>query len=219
MTDPTYTAICLLVDRSGSMASIQEATQDSINEYVGAQRERPGRTTITIIQFDSRDTFGPREGADWYLTHCPSVDPALVPSFELHPRGRTALYDAMVKAIDKFGAELGGLPEAQRPGTVIFAVLTDGKENASDSSADDVATRVTRQRDEYGWEIVYLGANQDAILEAQKMGVAAHSSMTYAATDRGTRSTVESLGAYTASAAGRQRAAFSDDDRRRAMGG
>jgi len=219
MTDPKYAAIFLLVDRSGSMRAIQEAAQDSINEFVAEQNERVGRTTITIVQFDAPPEYedGLRSGQDWYLVHCPSLDPALVPPFLLYPRGRTALYDAMVRGIDTFGAELAKLAERDRPGVVIFAVLTDGKENASGAVAADVSARVTRQRDDYGWQFVYLAANQDAILEGEKMGIPAHSSITYTASSAGTRAVTESLGAYTASAAAGERAAFTDEDRKRAM--
>lgn len=220
MTDPTYTAICALVDRSGSMATIQGAAEESINEFIREQRERPGRTTLRIAQFDAPLDWedGVRGGPGWYLLHCPSVDPALVPRFVLAPRGRTALYDAMAKTIDEFGAELAELPEAQRPGCVIVAVLTDGKENASIAVADDVAQRVRRQQDDYGWTFLYLGANQDAILEAQKMGIPQHSSITYAATDGGTQAVTKSMGAVVAAAAAGEQAAFTDADRRRAMG-
>jgi hypothetical protein len=217
MTDSNYTAIFLLVDRSGSMATIQQAAEDSINEYVGEQRARPGRTTIRIVQFDAPTSFGLHEGPEWYLAHCPSIDPALIEPFRLHPRGQTALYDALVRGIDEFGAELAALPEQHRPGTVIFAVLTDGKENASTAVASDVRTRIERQRNQYGWHVVYLGANQDAILEGERIGVPRHSSMTYAATDGGTHAASESLRGYTASAAAGGDAAFTDDDRKRAM--
>jgi hypothetical protein len=219
MTDPKYAAIFFLVDRSGSMHAILEAAQDSINEFVAAQNERPGRTTITIVQFDAPPDYedGPRRGDDWYLRHCPSLDPALVPPFRLYPRGRTALYDAMVRGIDEFGAELAALPERDRPGTVVFAALTDGKENASGAVAADVSARVTRQRDDYGWQFVYLAANQDAILEGGRMGIPASSSITYTASSAGTHAVTESMGDFVASAAAGERAAFTDDDRKRAM--
>jgi hypothetical protein len=217
MTDPTYTAICLLVDRSGSMETIQVAAEDSINEFVGEQRGLSGRTTVRIVQFDAPSDTSLGEGTNWYLAHCPSIDPALIEPFRLYPRGRTALYDAMIKGIDEFGAELAELAERHRPSTVIFAVLTDGKENASAALAGDVSTRVLRQQTDYGWRFVYLGANQDAILEGEKMGIPRHSSITYAATDRGTHAVTESMSDYVASAAAGGVAAFTDADRKRAM--
>lgn len=223
--NPDYTAICLLIDRSGSMHSIKDATQDSINEFVAAQAARTGRTTVRIVQFDAPDFggFNLLGGADtrddWYLMHCASVPAADVPEFTLEPRGMTALYDAMIRAIDEFGAELGALPEDQRPSTVIFAVMTDGQENASKAPSLDVKQRVEHQTGAYRWQFVYLGANQDAVSEGKKMGIHANSSITYNATDGNTRAVVGSLGAYTAAAAGGQSASFTDDDRERARSG
>ncbi|MDQ1623528.1 MAG: hypothetical protein QOH19_1946 [Actinomycetota bacterium] len=60
-----------------------------------------------------------------------SVDIQDVPPLDLRPRGRTALHDAMVRLIGEAGAELAGLPEDERPGTVLEAILTDGHENSS----------------------------------------------------------------------------------------
>jgi len=217
MTKPDYTGICLLVDRSGSMRAIQGATEDSINEFIAAQVARPGWTSIRIVQFDA-----PMEGRhsdDWYLVHCPSVPATDVPRFELHPRGMTALYDAMCRAIDEFGAELGALPEDQRPSTVIFAVMTDGQENSSKASSLDVKERVDHQIGAYRWQFMYLGANQDAVLEGAKMGVPMASSITYDSTDGNTRSVVESFTVAVGAAATGKSAAFTEEDRKRARSG
>lgn len=200
MTDSGYTAVFLLIDRSGSMRAIKTATQDAINEFCAAQAHAPGRVTVRIASFDApgSGTWGPEP---WYLPHCPSVAAAAVPPFELRPRGMTALYDAMIHGIDEFGAELAGLAEHDRPGTVLFAVMTDGLENSSEAKADQVRAKVEHQRDTYGWQFAYLGANQDAILEGAKMGVPMASSITYDATAGSTHAVFESLGAATVVAA------------------
>jgi hypothetical protein len=218
MTDPNRTAISLLVDRSGSMRKIKEAAEDSVNEFVRAQAAAAGRVTIRIVQFDSSDHWGVGlgEGEDWYLVSCPSTPAGDVPEFTLEPRGRTALYDAMVKSLDEFGAELAALPENERPGTVVFAVYTDGLENASTHTSLDVRERVEHQIGVYGWHVVYLGANQDAILEGAKMGVPQASSMTYDATADGVRSAGASFESIVASASAGGPAEFTDEDRKRA---
>lgn len=222
MTNSDYTAICLLIDRSGSMKAIQKATEDSVNEFVAAQAARSDRTTIRIVQFDApADGFRAefRATGDWYLVHCLSVPAADVPPFELHPRGMTALYDAMCRAIDEFGGELGALPEAERPGTVIFAVMTDGQENASSASSLDVKLRVEHQTKTYGWQFMYLGANQDAVLEGKKIGIRANSSITYDSTDGNTRAVYESFGVAVAAASAGGEGSFTDEDRQRARSG
>lgn len=80
------------------------------------------------------------------------------------------------------GAELAALPEPERPGTVLVAVLTDGHENASrEASGAMVKALVERQQHQYGWQFTYLGANQDAVLTAHGLGIRAEDALTYAA--------------------------------------
>lgn len=210
MTNSNYTAVMLLVDRSGSMQSIRRSAEGSINEFVNSLRDGgDGHYTIRIAQFDWHPTIGLR-----YDTICRSIDPAMAPEFELDPYGSTPLLDAMGYSITEFGEELSAMPENERPATVIYAVMTDGLENSSrEFTWDQIKTMVTRQEKEYGWNIVYLGANQDAFLTGEKLGVPKFSTMTYAASDYGTRSATQSLGAYVTAAASGQSAAFTDEQR------
>ena len=105
-----------------------------------------------------------------------------VPPLDLQPRGSTALHDAMVRLIGEAGAELAALPEDQRPGTVLVAVLTDGHENASrEATGAMVKALVERQQSQWGWQFTYLGANQDAVLTAHGLGIRAEDALTYAA--------------------------------------
>jgi hypothetical protein len=209
MTDAAYTAICLLIDRSGSMQSIKDATEEAINGFVHEQAAGDGRRTIRITTFDV--------GAPEQV--CPSTPAAAVPQFVLHPRGSTALLDAMGATITEFGAELAAMAEDERPGHVVFAVMTDGLENAStDYTWPRVREMVEHQQNVYGWNVVYLGANQDAIKVGGKLGVRAGSSITYDANDTGTRSVIASASSYVSSVAGGGAAEFTDDQRRAATG-
>jgi hypothetical protein len=210
MTDPNYAAIMLLIDRSGSMDLIREAAEEGINGFIKDQVNADGRRTIRIAQFDS-DSYPHYDG---YQTVCESTDPASIPPFQLSPRGSTALLDAMGRSIAEFGAELAALPEHQRPGTVILAIMTDGKENAShEHTFPEIKAMVQRHEREFGWQVVYLGANQDAIAVGASLGVRSGQTMTYAATDSGTRSATSSLSSYVAVAASGQEAVFTDQQR------
>jgi uncharacterized protein YegL len=207
VTNKDYTAVTLVVDRSGSMDRIRESAQDSINEFITSQRKAEGRRTIRIVQFD-----------DAYETVCGSTDAADVPEFELEPRGMTALLDAMGRSIKEFGAELAAMPEDQRPGTVIYAVMTDGYENASmEYDWDSVKDAVERQQNEFGWHILYLGANQDAFSIGARLGVPRGQTMTYSATDHGTSSALNTVTSYVAAAAAGEAADFTDAQRRDAI--
>jgi hypothetical protein len=209
MTVADYTAICLLIDRSGSMASIKDATEEAINGFIHEQAAGDGRRTISISTFDSA---APERV-------CPSMPAAEVPAFVLRPRGSTALLDAMATTMTAFGAELAAAGEDERPGHVVFAVMTDGYENAStDYTWAQVKEMVEHQEAVYGWNVMYLGANQDAIEVGAELGIRRGSSLTYTADAHGTRLAVRGASVYVSDVAAGRQAAFTDVQRREATG-
>lgn len=208
MTDPTYTAICLIVDRSGSMAGIRESSEDALNEFVHGQATEPGKRTIRMVEFDDR-----------YSQVWPSTPAADCPQYSLVPRGMTALWDAIGRGVSEFGAELAAMPEDQRPGNVLVAIMTDGHENSSHEwTADRVKEVITEQQNAYSWQFLFMGANQDAVLTGRQIGLGAHQSVTYAASDVGTRSVVGTMDAYVAAVAMAAAPTITDEQRRQAMG-
>jgi uncharacterized protein YegL len=170
-----YTHITMLLDRSGSMEQIRSDVQGGIDKFVSEQRTQPGEATFALYTFDDQldEEISPRPIAD-------------VGAVTLIPRGRTALLDAMGKAITKTGEWLAAKPEDKRPEKVVFAVITDGLENASvEWTRDRVLKLVTHQRDAYQWEFLFLAANQDAIAAGGAIGVPQAGAMNYAATSAG----------------------------------
>lgn len=170
MTKPGYTHIAVLMDRSGSMQVIRDVTEQGLRTFVADQCEVAGSTaTMELFEFD-------HEFAAVY----PPTPVTEVPNYQLCPRGRTALLDAMADAIMRVGEWLHGLPEPARPDKVIFVIVTDGRENESYMvTRDEVFAMVTKQQTMYGWEFVFLAANQDAIAEAAKLGIEQRSATTY----------------------------------------
>ena len=82
-----------------------------------------------------------------------------------------------------FRKRIKALPEEKRPGKVIFAILTDGLENASRRySLEDVSKKISKRRNKDGWEFLFLGANQDAIATAAQMNIRVRDSASSAAT-------------------------------------
>ena len=169
MTNPNLTEIIAILDRSGSMSVVQTDTEGAFNAYVTEQRTVPGEATLTLVQFDDRiETVY----ANMHLDE--------VPLLSLKPRGMTALYDAIGRTVVTTGEQLERTPEDQRPGKVIVVILTDGQENASkDWTATRLKPLIEEQVNKYGWTFIYLGANQDAVFEGNKIGIGAHSSLTY----------------------------------------
>lgn len=198
-----YTDINLLLDRSGSMELIRDDTIGGINQFVETQKQLPGTATFSMFQFD--DTF------DVKIQNTPLND---VPTFtrnDLVPRGWTALLDAMARTINHVGNRLSLLNEQDRPNKVLVAVVTDGQENDSkEFNKKQVFDMVNHQKTKYGWEFVYIGANQDAISVGQSMGIASGSCLNYEATSGGIKLMAESLNAYTGNYRAGKDSYFSD---------
>ena len=158
-----FTDITLVVDRSGSMEAIREDAMGGVNRFILDQAEKPGDAVLTLVQFDTEYEFvhraKPIKG---------------IPQYVLTPRGGTALLDAVGRAINETGERLTAMPEANRPGLVVFVVMTDGEENSSrEFSKKQIKEKISHQQDKYGWQFVFLGANQDAFAEAGAMGMQA----------------------------------------------
>ena len=84
----------------------------------------------------------------------------------------TALLDAVGRAINETGERLAKLDEKDRPGLVVFVVMTDGLENSSSEfTKPQIKEMIERQQRQYQWHFTFLGANQDAFAEAAAMGI------------------------------------------------
>ena len=110
------------------------------------------------------------------------------------PRGTTALLAAIGRTIDELGARLAAMSAGERPGKVIFVIVTDGLENASRTyTREQVFERIRHQADVYGWEFVYLGAKQDAIAAGAMVGIDARFSLSGAEGEVATQALSRSL--------------------------
>lgn len=121
MTRPDYTDIVVVLDRSGSMAGIKFDMEGGFNTFIAKQREIAGVCRVSLYQFDTV-----------YEPVYQGIQVQEVPLLELVPRGGTALYDALAKTIVTTGERLAKMAEPDRPGKVVFIVITDGAENASE---------------------------------------------------------------------------------------
>lgn len=182
-----YSHIILLIDRSGSMTSIQKDMEGGLAEFIKKQKLVAGKCTLTAYEFDTEFT-------KLYSL----IDLSEVKNIEIHPRGGTALIDSMVKTIDIAGNELAGLEENERPEKIIFITITDGQENASrEFTSEQLKERVTRQENDYKWEFIYLGANQDAFSVAGSIGIKSMKSSNFNATRKGIDTMFLNLSAAT----------------------
>ena len=178
------TQIAIVLDRSGSMGSVVRPTIDSFNEFIALQKHEPGEARLMLVQFDQEYQF-------LYNKPLKEVEDLNTKTFV--PRGSTALLDAIGRTIDDLGKQLDAMPQNERPGRVVVAIITDGGENASKDYGDyqypaRVAAMVDHQQKKYNWRFVFLGANQDAILTARGLNIGAGQALTYTASAAGTAS-------------------------------
>lgn len=187
MTNSNARLIAALLDRSGSMHAIAEDTCGGFDAFIAGQRGGSGTTRVTLAQFDS----------DYEIVYR-DRDVAEVPALELHPRGSTALLDAVGRFITEVGAGLDALPEGDRPGDVTVLVMTDGYENASTEwKLQAVRDLIAHQETVYSWDFVFLGANMDAVAVGERMGFARGKSLTYAASPDGVQGAWDAVDKYT----------------------
>ncbi|MCP5558053.1 MAG: VWA domain-containing protein [Verrucomicrobiaceae bacterium] len=198
----TLTEIAYILDRSGSMQSMQEPAVSAFNEFLRDQIAVPGAARLTLVQFD-----------DQYEVHVDAQPLAQVPQLTaatFQPRGSTALLDAIGRTIKETDRRLESLPPAEQPAKVIFAIFTDGMENASQRyTAQHISDLIALYRKEKGWEFLFLAANQDAIATAANMQMDVHLSANVQFTASGIKSTGRALSRKIKSI---RRLAFDGDD-------
>jgi len=170
--DNNYTHISFVLDRSGSMDSVRGDTIGGFNSFLKEQQKEKGRCTFSMIQFDTEyETL-------YEFLPIKSVKKLTEKTFS--PRGCTALLDAIGKTIDSTGKELAAMEEKDRPGKVLFVILTDGIENAStEFTREKIFEMITHQTENYKWNFIFLGANQDAIEAGTSIGVKAGNSLSF----------------------------------------
>ena len=174
--------IHLLLDRSGSMASIADDVVGGYNAFLAEHRAAPGACRLTLVQFDSQD---PAEvllrGVD--IAAAPDLTPE-----RFQPRGSTPLYDAIGHLLDRAEADVRrqratGLADEDH----LIVILTDGYENASRSWTQPAVFERIAGLEASGWTFAYLGANQDAFAVGGGLGVHHGSTDAWLATPDGAR--------------------------------
>ena len=173
------TDITIILDRSGSMASVQDDTVGGFNSFLSKQQKDTGEAALSLVQFDDQYEI---VYADKNLQNADKLSDRT-----FQPRGSTALYDAIGRTIHTTGQRLANLPESERPDKVVMMILTDGFENSSRQfSAAQISELIRHQRNVYSWDFVFIGANQDAVLSARALGIDDKAALTYAHNAQGT---------------------------------
>jgi len=180
------TEIVFILDRSGSMSGLESDTIGGYNAMLEKQKAAPGEAIISTVLFD-----------DYIEVLQDRLDIKTVESItnkEYFVRGQTALLDAIGGAINHIGNIHKYSLEENRPEKTIIIITTDGMENASHQfSYDQVKMMIERQKEKYGWEFIFLGANIDAIEAAKSFGIKADRAANYHSDSTGTQLNYEVL--------------------------
>jgi len=178
------THITFVLDSSGSMSSIEEDTVGGFNSFLKDQRGAEGEATVTLYDFNT--------DVDLIYETYPIADAPKLTDDNYTPGGRTALHDAIYRGITETAEWITETEAGERPDNVIVVVLTDGKENASETHHERVREQVEIRREEYDWEFFFIGANQDAALTAEEMGMDSDRSLNMAHSGDGAEAAYES---------------------------
>lgn len=173
------TEIVFILDRSGSMAGLERDTVGGFNAMIEKQRQEPGEAIVSTVLFDNESVvIHDRVPLDKV--------PALTEK-EYYVRGCTALLDAVGGAIHHIGNVHKYAREEDRPEKTLFVITTDGMENASRRyTYEKLKAMIERQKEKYGWEFLFLGANIDAAREAARFGISEDRAANYNADSVGT---------------------------------
>lgn len=182
------TELVFILDRSGSMSGLESDTIGGFNAMIEKQKKEAGEAYVSTILFNnvSKVLHDRIE-----LKNIPKMTPE-----DYMVQGCTALIDAIGGAI----RHIGNIHKYARPEDVpvhtMFIITTDGQENAScQYSSDEVRKMIERQKEKYGWEFLFIGANIDAVETAAHFGIGRNRAVNYNADSKGTQVIYETLSA------------------------
>ena len=174
------TELVFILDRSGSMSGLETDTIGGFNSMLEKQKKESGEAFVTTVLFDDK----------YEVLHdrydIKGVN--LLTEKEYYVRGSTALLDAIGITINNIGKALSDTKEEDRPGKVLFVIITDGMENSSrEFSYEKVKKMVEHQKSKYSWDFIFLGANIDAIKTANSFGISADMATNFVSDSAGTQ--------------------------------
>jgi len=179
MSKKSYSAIAVILDKSGSMYGLVDDTIGGFNSFLKENQDvEDSEATLTLAQFSS----------DYNLVY-DNVPIKEIPNLDTDTYqvgGATALLDAIGKTINALDQKLSILGDEEKPESVIVVVMTDGQENSSREFTKEAVTSMIKHREEkYAWEFIFLGAGLDSIKDAAQVGISYHNTVDYAPTSKG----------------------------------
>ncbi len=182
----SQTHLSILLDRTGSMADIRDDVIGGYNAFVDGQRGTDEAATVTVVQFDSQDPY--ERLCDWV----PLAKAPVLSHDNYVPRASTPLYDAFGRGILDLELALAKLTPADRPGKIVFVVVTDGAENASQEFTRQRVMALINAKRSQGWQFVYLSSDPESFRDSERMGVNSDARLLFSKRDGRTRAAFDS---------------------------
>lgn len=182
------TELVFILDRSGSMSALTDDTIGGFNSLIASQKAEEGEAFVTTVLFDDK--------YELLHDHVNIKDVLPLTRKEYFARGMTALLDAIGRTINTIGERLAKTPEEERPSRVVIAITTDGFENASkEFTKKQIKDMIEHQQSKYSWVFMFLGANMDAVSEAESLGIRGTMARTYTNSSRGVETVYTAMSA------------------------
>lgn len=203
------TLVTLLLDRSGSMETVRDDTIGAINAYLDTLREAESDMRFSLVLFDSDYAGTMSLQALVEAAPLDEVPPLTRESYV--PRGGTPLIDAACATIRAVSESLARRRNAD-PVKVVMAIQTDGQENNSCENDWKTLRKLISEKEEMGWEFLFMGCGIDAYEQGRKMGLSAAKTVSYGTSREMTRAafaaTAQNTAAFASGLAGS--AAYTD---------
>ena len=181
------TELVFILDRSGSMSGLESDTIGGFNSMIEKQKKEDGAAFVSTVLFDTESTV--------IHDRLPLTEVPRLTDTEYFAGGCTALLDAVGSAIRHIGNIHKYARKEDVPEKTMFIITTDGYENASKRyDYEKVRKMIERQKEKYGWEFLFLGANIDAAAEAKRFGISEDRAVNYRCDKAGTALNYEVIG-------------------------
>ena len=171
----------IILDESGSMHGLEKMSVDGVNETIqtiksAAQAHPEQEQMFSFVTFSGRGDIRPYR-VHTLLSEISKVNEITMADY--NPMGNTPLWDTMGIALSTLEREVGDNAIA------LVTIITDGYENSSREYSGRQIHEIVERLDSKGWVFTYIGANQNAMMEAGKLGI--RNSLNFSADEEGTK--------------------------------
>ncbi len=163
--------LVFILDRSGSMGGLESDTIGGFNNMLAKQKKEDGEANVTTVLFDDQ--------VEIIHDRFPIAAVKPLTDEDYFVRGSTALLDAVGSTVKKIENVQKRLPKDLQAEKVIFVITTDGQENSSSEYTAKMVRKMIEAHQEQGWQFIFMGANMDAVSEAEKLGISGKHAVSY----------------------------------------